>query len=147
VLIATTAILVLLLPSTIHGDISESSQTTFSENKPLTEAIYTPQHDLIPTTTERLKLALSYYCRKYGTDYKKIDRIVFCESSWDTNAQNKNSTASGLGQFLNGTWKYFNEKRELNLDKNNPYDQLEMMTWIISQNGISHWNESKSCWN
>ena len=144
VLIATVALLLLAIPLKIHGNNSVSSQTT---ETPLSDVIYVPQHYLIPDTTAKLKSALSYYCRKYGTDYKLIDKIIFCESSWDEDAKNKNSSASGLAQFLNGTWNYFNDKRGLSLDKNNPYHQIEMMTWIISQGGISHWDESKNCWS
>lgn len=46
-----------------------------------------------------------------------VDRIVGVESSGDRNAKNPNSTATGLGQFIEGTWvrmfkQYFPDRAE-----------------------------------
>lgn len=138
--IATLAIIGIAIPLKIHGDFSESSKTTFSVGKSLTEAIYAPGSILEQTpTTESLKLALSYYCRKYGGNYYELYRVIQCESGFDYKARNKNSTASGLAQFLNGTWKQFNKTRKTDLDKDNPYDQIEMITWAFANGLQSHW--------
>ena len=42
---------------------------------------------------------------KYGVNTDTALRIAFCESRFDPLAKNKNSTASGVYQFLNGTWE------------------------------------------
>ena len=144
VLIGIVAFLLLLIPLTLHGLNRVDSQTPDPTEKPLSVAIYTPANDWVkqPTTTERLKLALNYFCRKYGTDCATIDRIIFCESSWNANAKNKDSSASGLGQFLTSTFNHYCAG-----DKSNPYHQLECMNQMIANNGIGHWNESRHCWN
>lgn len=38
------------------------------------------------------------------------DALINAESSWNPSAQNPTSTAFGLGQFLNGTWKPYGAK-------------------------------------
>ena len=136
--IATLAILGIIIPLTIHGLNRVSSQTT--ENKLIVEAIYTPQNDLIPTTTERLKLALNYYCRKYGIQDKffTISDIIKCESEWNPDAKNPISSASGIAQFLDSTWKY----EKCGTDKSDPYLQLDCMTRMISEGKINQWE----CW-
>jgi len=38
-------------------------------------------------------------------EYKALEELIMLESSWNPNAQNKKSTAYGLGQLLDQTWK------------------------------------------
>jgi hypothetical protein len=37
-------------------------------------------------------------------EYKALEELIMLESSWNPNAQNKRSTAYGLGQFVDKTW-------------------------------------------
>lgn len=37
-------------------------------------------------------------------EWEAFNTIIIKESRWNSNAQNPNSTAYGLGQFLNSTW-------------------------------------------
>lgn len=37
-------------------------------------------------------------------EWDSFDKLIKRESSWNSNAQNPNSSAYGLGQFLNSTW-------------------------------------------
>jgi len=37
-------------------------------------------------------------------EYKALEELIMLESSWNPNAQNKKSTAYGLGQFIDQTW-------------------------------------------
>ena len=37
-------------------------------------------------------------------EYKALEELIMLESSWNSNAQNKRSTAYGLGQLLDQTW-------------------------------------------
>ncbi|MEY2986197.1 MAG: Transglycosylase domain, partial [Candidatus Parcubacteria bacterium] len=41
---------------------------------------------------------------KYGVDADLMTRIIKAESGGNALAKNKNSTASGCGQFIRGTW-------------------------------------------
>jgi phage-related protein len=45
-----------------------------------------------------------------GDQWKALDWLVQHESSWNPNAQNPNSTAYGLFQFLDGTWGPYGPK-------------------------------------
>jgi hypothetical protein len=38
-------------------------------------------------------------------EYKALEELIMLESSWNPNAQNKKSTAYGLGQFIDQTWE------------------------------------------
>lgn len=42
-----------------------------------------------------------------GQDWAALDWIIQHESGWNPTAQNPTSTASGLFQFINGTWKAY----------------------------------------
>lgn len=46
--------------------------------------------------------------------------IIQCESRWDIDTENPNSTASGLYQFLDGTHEAYCEG-----EKNDPYKQTD----------------------
>jgi hypothetical protein len=37
-------------------------------------------------------------------EYKALEELIMLESSWNPKAQNKRSTAYGLGQFVDKTW-------------------------------------------
>jgi len=37
-------------------------------------------------------------------EYEALEELIMLESSWNPNAQNKKSTAYGLGQFIDQTW-------------------------------------------
>lgn len=43
---------------------------------------------------------------EYGVDEKTALRIADCESDFNPRAKNKNSSAYGVYQFLDKTWKY-----------------------------------------
>jgi hypothetical protein len=38
-------------------------------------------------------------------EYEALQELIMLESSWNPKAQNKKSTAYGLGQFLDQTWE------------------------------------------
>lgn len=41
----------------------------------------------------------------FGAYWNEFNELINRESKWDSQAQNPNSTAFGLAQFLNSTWK------------------------------------------
>ena len=64
--------------------------------------------------------------------------IVDRESDWNPLAQNPRSTAFGIGQFLNSTWKLVDSKKT-----KNPYDQIDAMAAyvkLIYGNGCNAWH-------
>jgi len=59
-------------------------------------------------------------------------RIAFCESSYNPCAKNKNSSAGGLYQFLDGTWNNYCEGDKFNIiDNIRCFDKLynKYPTW------------------
>ena len=76
--------------------------------------------------------------------------IVRAESGFDIDAKNKGSSASGLAQFINGTYKGFCIDKyglvESLKEKNNPYAQIECLVMMLAEGKESHWSESFSVW-
>ena len=75
------------------------------------------------------------------------ERIIQCESSWRPNAKNPSSSAYGLGQFIDGTWDYVQKKWGVELDRDNPDDQMYAVVRLLKEEGTKHWKESEYCWN
>jgi len=75
-----------------------------------------------------------------------IDRIIFCESSGNPKAKNPRSSAYGLCQFINSTWAYVEDKWDMELDREDPIDQLYACERLLSEEGTIHWAESQCCW-
>jgi hypothetical protein len=72
-----------------------------------------------------------------------LHKIAKCESNNNPLARNPTSSAKGLLQILDGTWKAFQcEGNVLNAE-----DNFQCGVKIASQSGLHHWNESKACWN
>lgn len=58
-------------------------------------------------------------------EFQAWDAVINAESGWNPNAQNPTSTAYGLGQFLNSTWKGYGPKTS------DPATQLAYMARYI----------------
>lgn len=76
-----------------------------------------------------------------------VNKIIFCESGWNSNAKNPESSAYGLGQFTNGTWQYVQKKWGITLDRESYEDQLYATKRLLDEEGTSHWRASQNCWN
>ena len=95
------------------------------------------------------KLSLRKYLEResviWGVNPNLAVRIVECESGFKPDAQNTQSSAYGLFQFLNSSWNRVQIQMNKQLDREDPYDQIEAgLFWL--QKSTSPWNESKSCW-
>lgn len=78
--------------------------------------------------------------------------IVQAESSFNPNAKNASSSASGIGQFINSTFQYLCiDRYKLTTsmdDKNNPYVGIECLVRRLSEpGGVKEWDASKSLWS
>ncbi len=74
---------------------------------------------------------LKSMCKKYELDYNSIYRLIYKESQWDPTAANKNSSAKGLGQFLDSTWEDVKKHFGSNFNVLNPMHNLEATCWNI----------------
>lgn len=79
--------------------------------------------------------------------YDLAFKIIECESQWNDKAKNPASSAYGLGQFLNQTWDYIQNKWGLELDRNNKGHQLYATIRLLNEEGTRHWNETRECWS
>lgn len=77
--------------------------------------------------------------------------IARAESRFRPDAKNPKSTATGIYQFLDGTFKtYCIKKYELTdtmEEKNDPDIQIECALQMIKDGGVEHWDASKTVWN
>ena len=141
--VTAIALLAILIPSKISSQTSYSSQTTETTTLPSKPLLWADLRDTsdyrgwIPRT-KQLKLALGSFVSKYGGNYFELYDTVVCESNWNENAKNPKSTASGISQFLDSTFKQYCEG-----DKKNPFDQLECMVKMFSEGKSFHWE----CWH
>ena len=74
-----------------------------------------------------------------------VEKIVWCESKGNIEAENPSSTAYGLCQFLDGTWEYCEKKWEIELDRESKEDQLYACVRLLEEEGLIHWEAISGC--
>jgi len=78
---------------------NEDYQIYFGPHK-----LYGPERPVIDK--EYVRGLIITEAQKHGVDVDVALRIAACESQFDHLAQNPNSTAKGVYQFLDGTWEW-----------------------------------------
>lgn len=73
------------------------------------------------------------------------DPIIACESGGDPGAANTGSTASGLYQFLDSTWRSLGGSTARAKDAS-VAEQTAIANKAYAQSGLTPWAASKSCW-
>lgn len=77
-----------------------------------------------------------------------LNKIIFCESGWDEKAENPSSSACGLGQIIERTWK--NEMRILGLPRDSDCldgeINLKATKSLFAREGVEPWRASEWCW-
>jgi len=73
-------------------------------------------------------------------------KIIKCESGFDPNAKNPNSSAKGLGQIINSTLELCEKGLDRELDAYNPKDNLDCCEYLYQLNGTKDWKSSEECW-
>jgi len=79
----------------------------------------------------------------YGLAYD----IGVCESGFSATAQNSTSSAYGIGQFTDSTWEYVKIKWGMELDREDPGDQMYALIRLLNEDGVIHWETSRGCWD
>lgn len=73
--------------------------------------------------------------------------LIACESGGRATAQNPSSTASGLFQFLDSSWRaYGGGKYAARAKDATPAQQYEIANHAYAMSGLSPWAASRSCW-
>jgi len=75
-----------------------------------------------------------------------MDKIILVESGWDPKAANPNSTAWGYCQMLYSTRKYVEKKWKMDIDFDDPEQQLYACRRLLDEEGTRHWLASKDKW-
>jgi hypothetical protein len=91
--------------------------------------------------SNELKEHLAQQVVKYGGNFYQLYKVIDCESSWNPNAKNPNSTATGLAQFLDGTFDGY-----CGGNKDDPKAQIHCLVVAWSGNKQHWWSESEGCW-
>jgi len=88
------------------------------------------------------------YAEQYGVDYNLMSKIIACESGYNQNAKNRNSTASGYGQFIASTWRSTMKSmgRDINTSPFEGETNIEATAYVLSVQGTRPWNASRGCW-
>lgn len=79
------------------------------------------------------------------TQWSSFNNLITKESRWRCNAQNPNSSAYGLGQLLNSTWKLTNYEKSSDC-----YKQIEATieyvrdTYKNPDNAWSYWQKNQN---
>lgn len=74
------------------------------------------------------------------------DAIAKCESGGDARAQNSSSSASGLYQFIDGTWKAYGGSTKRAKDAS-VSEQRRVAERAFAAEGYTPWASSRSCWS
>lgn len=75
------------------------------------------------------------------------DPIIQCESGGNPRAHNVHSTASGLFQFLSGTWRSLGGLAFGRTAADaSPAEQMEIANRAYATSGLTPWEASRSCW-
>ncbi len=85
---------------------------------------------------------IEYWAKESKANAQQMLKIAQCESDLDPKAKNPKSTASGVFQFVEGTWR---EKCRGNVF--DASDNVRCAAQLIASGELSHWEESKKCWS
>ncbi len=97
----------------------------------------------VPSSVPEL---IRHYSKQYWVSEKLAMAIATCESWLNPNAKNKNSTAGGVFQFLDGTFKSSWKKYWIAWNKFDAATNIELAMAKISNEWPAAWNASKNCW-
>lgn len=104
-------------------------------------------HAQVPESVSSPEDTVALYAVFYGVDIDLAKRIAFCESRFNPLARNPSSTASGLFQWLDGSFYYYAKKYNLpTANKDDPNIQIRLSMMVIRDGGLSNWYASRACW-
>ncbi len=107
-MLATMVLISTLLPSVGMAQVV-STQASTPKFTLAMDASYFAENETEETTTptpEEVKAEIIRQANLYGVSVKDALRIARCESTYVYNAKSKISTAKGVYQFIDGTWKW-----------------------------------------
>lgn len=95
---------------------------------------------------EEVKHLIRVHAAAYGIDADLPLAIAHCESGFKWNAANSRSSASGVFQYVKGTWRRTKEGRK-GTSVFNTEAHIKMAVAHIATLGTAAWNASRGCWD
>lgn len=105
--------------------------------EPIVEA---PKKSKIPANPHQG--AVDQYAKEYNVSPELMNCILFKESSYNPSAKNKNSSATGMAQFIKSTWTSFRTRmgEDANLDlRLDARESIKTLAWALSKGYKNHW--------
>jgi len=131
----TLAMLVIcgiIYPLTIHSDVCEANEYLIN---PLDVLDRNP-------SIENTKRAVEYIAINMGFNETELMNTLKCESGFEYDAKNPNSSASGVAQFLDSTWSDQCVKKYNFKNKKSASEQLKCMAKMWERGLQKQWK----CW-
>ncbi len=129
----------------------------FAVQEPQIEIVEVAQAEVIeivvPARPETLEERIGRRAVEVGYDPVKAQSIAWAESRFNPNAKNTGSSASGIYQFIDGTFAdYCIRKYKLatsTSQKNDPEIQIDCALQILTESprGEDHWWPSRPYWH
>lgn len=108
------------------------------------------QEQKIPAVPLKYMSFLVHVGGRYEVHPAFISKLVWCESKWDPDVKNPESSAKGLGQITDETWTETLGRMEIKVsDGIDQFDwnlNLEATAFLISQDELWRWEETRWCW-
>lgn len=138
----------LLLATSTPIEPTSTEIPTYVTNYTLTDDISTLRRIELNSTTSIAEY-IEARAMKYGYSPKRAVAIAKCESGLLPTAKSKTSSASGIFQFIKGTWEgtMVEMGEPVNSNRFDPHFNIEAGVYLLGKGGESHWSESKSCWS
>lgn len=101
------------------------------------------------TSTTTIRAYIEEQAELMGVDPKLASAITKCESGWDYLAENPRSSADSTFQFIDGTWRRTMERMGYPtwMNKFDPILGVQAGIWLLAEDGVGHWLESRPCWS
>ena len=89
-----------------------------------------------------------YFAEKQGVDPQLALAIAQCESGLTPSAKNRHSSASGVFQFIKGTWKDTTKRLGWHGEVDVFDGHLNVIAgiYVLREDGTRPWESSRSCW-
>jgi soluble lytic murein transglycosylase-like protein len=120
-----------------------------SQNIKPPETPYNAKESQEKPSQGQVRTRIAEKAREYGVKENLALAIAECESGFDIDAKNKDSSARGIFQFLGSTWKETLRRMEKDTSTS-VYDwqeHIDAAIWLLDTDGTRHWLESKKCWS
>lgn len=95
---------------------------------------------------EEVENLIVQYSQEYGISHDLPRRIAYCESGYNSASKNRSSSASGVFQYLTGTWRNTPEGRQ-GLNVFDADANVRAAVRHIATHGTAPWNASIHCWS